>query len=63
MSKIEWTNETWNPLAGCTPVSPGCRNCYAANHARRLAGHPNTKVSGPYEGTARTAGDGEVAHG
>ncbi|GMV07400.1 MAG: hypothetical protein AMXMBFR53_36750 [Gemmatimonadota bacterium] len=59
-SKIEWTDTTWNPLAGCTPVSEGCRNCYAANHARRLAGNPNPKVSGPYEGTARTAGDGRA---
>jgi len=59
-SKIEWTDTTWNPLAGCTPVSPGCRNCYAANHARRLAGHPNPKVGGPYAGTARTAGDGRA---
>lgn len=59
-SKIEWTDTTWNPIAGCTPVSEGCRNCYAANHARRLAGNPNPKVSGPYEGTARTAGDGRA---
>lgn len=59
-SKIEWTQETWNPLAGCTPVSAGCRNCYAANHARRLAGNPNPKVSGAYERTARTAGDGRA---
>ncbi|MGH7131002.1 MAG: DUF5131 family protein [Phycisphaerales bacterium] len=36
MSKIEWTECTWNPLVGCTPVSPGCLNCYAATMARRL---------------------------
>lgn len=59
-SKIEWTATTWNPIAGCTPVSAGCRNCYAANHARRLAGNPNPKVSEAYEGTARTAGDGRA---
>jgi len=35
-SKIEWTNETWNPLAGCTKVSPGCAHCYAERMAKRL---------------------------
>lgn len=29
MSKIEWTGETWNPVVGCSIVSPGCTNCYA----------------------------------
>lgn len=33
---IEWTEATWNPVAGCTPVSPGCLNCYAARLAMRL---------------------------
>jgi len=36
LSNIEWTDETWNPVIGCTPVSPGCLNCYAATMARRL---------------------------
>lgn len=36
MSKIEWTETTWNPLTGCTKVSPGCKNCYAARMAKRL---------------------------
>ena len=35
-STIEWTESTWNPLTGCTKVSPGCRNCYAERMARRL---------------------------
>lgn len=35
-SKIEWTEQTWNPTVGCTKVSPGCNNCYAAVMARRL---------------------------
>ncbi len=40
MSKtsIEWTEETWNPVSGCTKISPGCKNCYAERMARRLAG-------------------------
>lgn len=35
-SKIEWTESTWNPLTGCTKVSPGCKNCYAERMANRL---------------------------
>jgi len=42
-SKIEWTESTWNPLTGCTKVSPGCKNCYAERMALRLKamGQPN----------------------
>jgi len=36
-SKIEWTQETWNPVVGCRPVSEGCENCYAKRMANRLA--------------------------
>lgn len=35
-SKIEWTEETWNPVTGCTKYSDGCLNCYAARFAERL---------------------------
>lgn len=35
-SAIEWTQSTWNPVTGCTKLSPGCRNCYAERMARRL---------------------------
>lgn len=35
-SSIEWTEHTWNPLTGCTKVSPGCKHCYAETMARRL---------------------------
>lgn len=35
-SRIEWTEQTWNPTVGCTKVSPGCKNCYAESMARRL---------------------------
>ena len=35
-SKIEWTEATWNPVTGCTKVSPGCRNCYAERLSKRL---------------------------
>lgn len=36
MSKIEWTEKTWNPIAGCSRVSEGCRHCYAEIMAKRL---------------------------
>ena len=35
-SAIEWTDATWNPVAGCSKVSPGCQNCYAIRMAVRL---------------------------
>lgn len=35
-SKIEWTEQTWNPATGCTKVSPGCKHCYAEGMAKRL---------------------------
>jgi protein gp37 len=35
-TNIQWTQETWNPVKGCTPVSPGCLNCYAAPMSARL---------------------------
>lgn len=53
---IEWAEEVWNPVVGCSPASEGCRACYAARHALRLAGNPNPRVSGPYAGTAEMRG-------
>ena len=35
-SGIEWTEHTWNPMTGCTKVSPGCKHCYAETMAKRL---------------------------
>lgn len=55
-SGIEWTDATWNPLAGCTPVSAGCRNCYAASMALRLEAMGQAK----YAGTAKRVGDGRA---
>jgi len=42
-SAIEWTESTWNPVTGCTKISPGCKNCYAERMAERLQamGQPN----------------------
>ena len=42
-SSIEWTDATWNPVRGCTKISPGCKYCYAevfAERFRSVAGHP-----------------------
>jgi protein gp37 len=39
-SKIEWTDATWNPVRGCTKVSPGCKHCYAETFAERFRGVP-----------------------
>ena len=42
-SKIEWTDSTWNPVRGCSKVSPGCKHCYAETFAERfreVKGHP-----------------------
>jgi protein gp37 len=44
-SKIEWTDTTWNPLRGCTKISPGCKHCYAETFAERFRGIPGH----PYE--------------
>lgn len=40
-SAIEWTNATWNPVTGCTQVSPGCDHCYALAFAERFRGVPS----------------------
>ncbi|RYC10040.1 DUF5131 family protein [Ciceribacter ferrooxidans] len=43
-TKIEWTDATWNPITGCSVVSPGCTNCYAMKLAgTRLKNHPSRK--------------------
>jgi protein gp37 len=39
-SSIEWTDATWNPVRGCTKISPGCKHCYAERFAERFRGVP-----------------------
>src|SRR5215475_14029343 len=42
-SQIEWTDATWNPVRGCSKISPGCKHCYAETFAERfrgVKGHP-----------------------
>ena len=53
---IEWTEATWNPVAGCSVISPGCTNCYAMRLAARLAAMGQEK----YVGTTRRSGGRSV---
>ena len=50
---IAWTDESWNPVRGCSRVSEGCRNCYAETMAARFSG-----VGQPYEGLAKMTPSG-----
>src|SRR5437016_4730180 len=51
-TSIEWTDATWNPVAGCTVLSPGCTNCYAMRMAARLDAMGMEK----YRGLTRKSG-------
>jgi len=44
-SGIEWTEATWNPITGCTKLSPGCKNCYAERMSKRLKAMGNEKYA------------------
>ena len=56
-SNIEWTQETWNPIVGCSIVSAGCTNCYAMKMADRIcAMQPNSH----YQGTVKRVNDKPV---
>lgn len=50
-SKIEWTDATWSPVTGCTPVSDGCHNCYARRMAYRLRGRFGYPEDDPFRVT------------
>lgn len=50
-SKIEWTDETWNPITGCSPCSPGCDHCYAKRMAQRLKGRYGYPADDPFRVT------------
>ena len=49
ISAIEWTESTWNPLTGCTKISPGCKNCYAERMAKRLKSMGQEKYINGFE--------------
>jgi len=48
-SSIEWTESTWNPLTGCTKISPGCKFCYAERMAKRLQGMNQPRYANGFE--------------
>lgn len=58
-TQIEWTDATWNPVAGCSIVSAGCTNCYAIEMARRL----DAMGLGKYQGLTRRSGKRTVWRG
>lgn len=53
MTKIEWTDATWNPVTGCDKVSQGCKNCYAEVMHKRLMGMFPQKYSKPFLGNVQ----------
>lgn len=58
-TQIEWTDATWNPVAGCTIMSAGCTNCYAMNMAKRLEAMGVDK----YKGLTRKSGNRTIWNG
>jgi protein gp37 len=52
-SKIEWTDASWNPVTGCTKVSPGCDHCYAETFAERWRGVPGHHFETGFDVTLR----------
>lgn len=50
-TKIQWTEMTWNPITGCTKISDGCLNCYAARMAKRLKAMGNPRYLNEFEVT------------
>lgn len=58
-TQIEWTDATWNPVAGCTIMSAGCTNCYAMNMAKRLEAMGVEK----YKGLTRKSGKRTIWNG
>lgn len=61
-SKIEWTDATWNPIAGCSVISPGCTNCYAMRMAARLEMMGQEKYAGLTRKTGgRSKWNGKIA--
>ena len=50
---IEWTDATWNPVTGCTKISPGCDNCYASRFSERFRGVPGHPFENGFDLTLR----------
>jgi protein gp37 len=52
-TSIEWTDATWNPVTGCTKISPGCDNCYAERFSERFRGVPGNAFEQGFDLTLR----------
>ncbi|MEG3156079.1 DUF5131 family protein, partial [Sphingomonas sp. RB1R13] len=52
-SAIEWTDATWNPVTGCTKITSGCDNCYAARCSERFRGVPGHPFESGFDLTLR----------
>ncbi len=61
-TKIAWCEETWNPITGCTPISPGCANCYAKRMANRLRGRHGYPKDEPFRVTFHADKLGQPLH-
>lgn len=59
-SSIEWTEATWNPITGCSRISPGCANCYALRMAHRLAAMKQPKYRGVTHNNGRVDWTGQI---
>ena len=57
-TSIEWTDMTWNPVAGCTVLSPGCTNCYAMRMAARLEAMGIAEISWAHQDSPAVAPNG-----
>lgn len=61
-SKIEWTEETWNPVTGCTQISNGCKNCYAKRMTKRLQSMGLKKYENGFKVTVHYDSLNEISH-
>ena len=61
-TKIEWADRVWNPVTGCTKISPGCQNCYAERMSKRLAGRCGYPKDEPFKLTLHPARLEEPLH-
>jgi len=59
-TKIEWTDATWNPITGCSIVSPGCTNCYAMRLAGTRMKHHPTRIGLTVDSKAEPVWNGQV---
>lgn len=54
-SHIEWTEQTWNPVTGCTKISPGCKHCYAETLEANIKNRMRRTITNKYTSNKRPA--------